>query len=630
MSYAVVRLNIDGTRVGCALLDAPLRRVLADYGYDWRDYNRFRWPIGASRWATGTVILTGNDLDAALDAGAASDSFSVELGTNSAYITLAGMYALPPVPLFVANGNAANALYALPIVCGRYHARTRAADENFNLLQRDRATWQPNTTAGASTPYTYDEVLAALAADAGLPWAVLSGSAVTTRNPTDVRAFGESAATWIDSLLAESGRVYVYQIDGTARAELINARTVFTVLTSLSAYVKTGGVRYAFDGSPPSNLVGNTAPVVDWMSQTVPATVRVVRPSVRPSSVQAFNDPWVSASAATYNAASASLQSGDESVRDIADNQFVLNPSSPTSAENARREAVATDFYRRYRAGGMDVFVGGIVAPTFGGSCQEAEWWCDPVGGFHTRLRADPEWVGYGFLPIRRGVRAGDAMQFSGRHDGTGEIRPLGEVRIVRGTITHQQTSVEAAASSHAYKALSLDGIWNVSTFAAPKLRPFNGAPLIEPAEVGSECSIWIDDTAGVPVPRLWACQERLVFEECGGAQFVYGDDDTDNAGFFLVSPLGDILVSEGGDIITSAEDSATDNPEDLILTGADYGIVFDEPGNAMIGEDADSLFVSAGHFDDIMASAAYATITTAGDAVAVTANPETDPEVPE
>ena len=625
MSIAVLRLNVDGTRVACVLVDAAWRGLLNDAGYDWRDYNRIVWPIGASEWASGKLLVSGAGLAALISAGVDDGPFDIEIGSVGNLVTLEGMYALPPEPLFI-GGDSTNArLYALPIVCARYQARHRTADANYNLLQRDLQTWQPDTIEGPGDPWSYDQIGSALASDAGLPWSVLSGSAVTARNPTEVRAFGDSAPRWLDSLLAESGRVYVYDIDGTGQAQLIDARDVFDVLTPLAGKIAHGGVRYA-TGSPPSDIAGVAAPVAAWMTQDVPETVRVIRPSIR-QTVQAYNDPWVSASAATYNAASASLAAGDESARDIHDNQYVLDPGAPTSAENARREAVATDYYRRFVAGGLDVFCAGIVAPTFGGSCQRAEWVCDPVGGFRTRLVADPNWHGYGFVCGLGRVRAGDAMQVVRRHDGTEEARVVGDVRHVRGTITALQTVGEAAASTHAYKAESLDGVWTISSFQSPLLRPYNGVPIVAPAEVGSECTIWIDDTAGVPVPYLYACQERLAFEECGGAQFVYGDDDADNSAFWLVSEDGEILVGEGGNILVSEAGDLATHPEDLVLIGNDYDIVFDDPGYAVIAESATENFVSAGHYNDVLATSAYATVTTSGVAVATSAVPGVDPD---
>lgn len=609
MIQQVLRIKIASTSVGCVLVTPELAERMRRMGLDPYAFNRVRWPVGASNHASGDLLISSSGLASLVSAGfPGAASASIELGDLHSPITLTGMQLLPPRPLLVDGIGAVDRIYAIPVTCRRYQKRSLSASQNYNLLGRNRSTLQPLTISGGTDAFNYDQVGSALASAAGLTWTVTS--AVTGRYPVDVRCNGLPAAQWIDALLAESGRVYVLKIDGSVSVEFVDVRSVFDVLSPLSPKIIHGGVRYA-RGSAPTTFLGDSSPVATWSAQEVPATVRVVFPSVR-RSVHAYNDPWVHKRTAAYTASDAGLVAGNETVREIHDNWPVLNPDSISAPEIARAEAIAQDFYRRYRAGALEVLVAGIVSPLLGGACQEVEWICDGMG-FMTVLRSRFDWPGYGFEPASPGVLGGDATLITRRASGFVQVVHMGEARLVRGKITARATAVEAQASDHLYKADSLDGVWSITSFQAPLCRPYNGTPIVSPPAINSECLIWIDDvSSSTPTPKLWQCQEKLVFEECDAESFVYGDGGPDNSSGFMVDRFGRVVVNRFGNVVVDRFGTVPQSPEDHIVTDRLGQLVFDRMHNAVLGRAGVHAFiVSPAHYNRVVATRKGASLTT-------------------
>lgn len=612
----ILRIVVDETNVPCTLVDADLERDLWAAGYAPQDFNHIRWPIGASNHATGRLLVTSTAMAAIVSAGFPSvETVSIQLGDSGSPITLAGMQLLPPEPIFVAGTGVK--LFAIPVVCRRYQRLTRTADANYNLVDHSDRAYQPDTLGGTgglgNGIYSYDEVITALATDASLPLTITD--AETYHAPADVRAYGTSAAKWIDAILAESGRVYVLSISGTGTVELIDKRNVFGVLTSLKQHVMHGGANFALSGVATGWQTGAT-PVAAWMSQDVPAAVRIVNPAIRPSSNYWANDPWTAVTQATYNASTASLTSGNQALRDVADYWPVYDASEMTAVELERVEWAALQFYRRFKAGAMAVELKGIRSPTLGGSCQAVEWICDGARGFRTRLYAATDWKGYGGATIDRTVVGGDLIQIRRRGDGSIDIKSTGEGRNPRGTITGVNSTGSSGtlgtSSQLTYTAESLDGRYSTDGFVAPLYRPYNDAVILIAATLASPCELRIEDDGTVNI--AW-CQERILFDTCDdAAAFRFGDGTPDNSDRFLVDIDGEVLADIDGNVLVEYDPGVTDHPENAILTDIDGNIIFDIDGNAAVDYSAclDGL-VSPAHYDGILSSIDFEVLTDFG-----------------
>lgn len=387
----IARINIGGTTVAIVIIDLELADVLSKAGYNWQDYNHLTWPIGASRHASGKFLFHASAIEKLRAAGIHDAPFDLEIGDSAAPTTIKNLLALPLEPLFVSTRGARDEvdatesvrLYALPIVDTRFHLAKNPAAANFNLLGADRETFNDETTDGPDDPHTYEEVGALLAAAAGLTYNPASGATRTT-HPFDMRVQGTSAAVALDRMLAESGRVFVFGVNGVNAVENVDQREVSQVLTTVRERILTGGVRYATPTAIGDTFLNEVSPLAVWASQEVPVQVAVSMPTL--DGTTPANDPTVKRSIATYNAVSAGVSSGLDATRDIPDSMPVLDPDSLTAAELARIELRAEEYYRRFVAGAMDVWCAGIIVPNLGGSCQEITWFFDNVRGARTRL----------------------------------------------------------------------------------------------------------------------------------------------------------------------------------------------------------------------------------------------------
>lgn len=612
----ILRIVVDETNVPCTVVDAALERDLWDAGYTPHEFNRIRWPIGAANHATGRLLVTSTSLAAIVSAGFPSaETVSIQLGDSGSPITLTGMQLLPPEPIFVAGDGVK--LFALPVVCRRYQRLNRTADANYNLVDHSDRAYQPDSIGGSAGYggglYSYDQVITALATDASLPLTITDAEGYHA--PADVRAYGTSAARWIDSLLGESGRVYALSISGTGAVERIDKRNVFGVLTSLKQHVMHGGATYALSGIATGWQTGAT-PVAAWMAQDVPVAVRIVNPAIRPASNYWANDPWASVRQATYNASTAGLTTGNQALRDVADYWPVYDASELTAGELDRVEWAALQFYRRFKAGAMMVELRGIHSPTLGGSCQVVEWVCDAVRGFRTRLHAATDWKGFGGAPIDRSISGGDLIQVRRRGDGSVDIKSTGEGRVVRGEITGVtstgSSSTQGKSDQLTYTAESLDGRYATDGFVAPLYRPYNDAVILLAATTTSPCTMWIGDDG---VVSILACQERILFDLCDdAAAFTFGDDTADNGDQFLVDIDGEVLSDIDGNVLVEYDPDVNLHPEDAILTDVEGNVIFDIDGNAIVdyGACVDGL-VSPAHYDGILSSIDFEVLTDFG-----------------
>lgn len=141
------------------------------------------------------------------------------------------------------------------------------------------------------------------------------------------------------------------------------------------------------------------------------------------------------------------------------------------------------------------------------------------------------------------------------------------------------------------YDWVSDDGVWSGAD-DRPLYAPYNDAPLVDAAEVGSECTIIIKETAtGSPLSytyeaRLWAVQEKLHFEECDTDSFAYnpGDGELDPDAF-VVTDDGEVVVDDNGEVVYAEGYGWPEGVEPAIVVSADFKLVFDDNGNAVTAQ---------------------------------------------
>ena len=254
-----IRLSVGSETVAVASIGGELAGALMSYGYNPRDFNYLRWPVGASRWGEGALLLIGADLAAVggqLANGPASLTLISEVGT----VTISDLRLGPPVPLLVPNrGSTGSGLYRVPIYDARWEAHTRVGGLDYNLTESDDAT------------LSGDEIVTDLLTIAGLPVTLRANSEWV---PYDVRSRAAPAMQWVDRVLHESGRVYVYGINGGGTVEFADQRRSLDLMADLNPYVITGGVRFA-ETDQTGHYV-DVAPDAAWVNQRIPRSVGVV------------------------------------------------------------------------------------------------------------------------------------------------------------------------------------------------------------------------------------------------------------------------------------------------------------------------------------------------------------------
>lgn len=581
----LARIQISGTTVGIVIVDRELADALTEAGYDWTDYNHLRWPIGASRHASGKFLFHASAIETLQAAGIHSSPFILQIGDSEEPVSIQNLLALPPEPLFVSTRGAREGsdaaesvrLYALPIVDTRYHSRHSVASQNFNLLGPDRQTFNTETTDVDESPFTYDEVGALLAADAGLTFSVAAGSERST-NPFDLRVRGLSASVALDRLLAESGRVFVFGFDGVSTVEDIDKREVLQVLTTVRERIITGGVGYATPTSVGDTFVNETSPLSIWSSQEVPVTVAVSFPTL--DGTTPANDPTVKRIVATNNAATFSLNAGLDAVRDVPDSMPIVDPDEVSGAELARVEFRALQFYRRYVAGSMDVWIAGIVTPTMGGSCQELTWYFDAIRAVRTRARADFNLDLYGDESPESGIMAGTGVQIVRRAGGNVEARLIDGVSVKIGKITEASVVGESLPPIALYNAESEDGSWKTPQLARPLYRPYNDEPFIFAAVVDSDCLIALIDDEFL----LWSCDERIAFEVCDADAGTAFNNTVDmGSDHWVIGQSRTVQTSPQGNVLVEAGEALSGNPENLVIVDPEGEPVSDPTGNLII-----------------------------------------------
>lgn len=384
-----MQLSVGTATVAVASIGGELASSLIQYGYNPADFNYLRWPVGASAWGEGALLLIGPDVEtigAQLENGPAKLTLISEVGTTEIEDLRLG----PPQPVLVPNRGTARSLYRVPVYDARWEARTKPGAFNYNLTSGD----DDSLDRGA------DEALSQLLAGAGLPVSIVGQSADWM--PYDVRSRASAAVAWADRILRETGRVYVYGIDGSGTVEFDDQRRSLDIMDGLNAYLMTGGVRYAS-----TLLTGHyvdVAPDAAWVNHRVPSSVSVIFRNT-PSGVPEIVSASYSATDAGFSSASGE--------------PVYLHDNAPTdeAETQGRADALAEAFYRRFKAGGVIARLSGWHAPQMGGSCRVVTWRLFnglPI----TDIDSDP-FADAAAAPVPRiAVTAGGGLRSHARPDG--------------------------------------------------------------------------------------------------------------------------------------------------------------------------------------------------------------------
>lgn len=513
VNRAVFTISGNGQTFPVLLVDAKLRSWLATNGFDASQFNRWRWPVSASRSSYVEVLLTGEAVSALAGNALATDLLTASITTQGGTLSFAGLRALSPIPVCVSSravnaGIGVASIYALPLVDARYHAARNHAIEHHNVTDsaNRRATQQ-------SAPQSADDIGSALASSAGLTWSVSAGDEVS--EPVyDVFSKGESSAVWLDRVLAMTGRVFTLSPSGTASVEAIDRRTVLDVLSPIESLIQAGGVRYRPPGSF-SGFAYNAAAIEHWMREEVPAGVLVQFRASEPTGA-----PTYYGVSATSVATSFGLNPGPNSPSEVRLFDSAIYDATDVGDQavaSVRANLLAEWYYRRWRAGSMRVTLSGVVEPTFGASCQEAIWSID-ADGAQTILIAETGWEGYSHLPPRASAVQGSHGVEMAR-TATGEILLSGgggggAGPLLRGVITARSVEPDAEGvveeSDLFYDWTASDG--ETGTSDVPATRAAQNVKVV-PASVGALCTVMLD---GDGDHVLWSVQgEKIDFRIC-------------------------------------------------------------------------------------------------------------------
>jgi hypothetical protein len=314
-------------------------------------------------------------------------------------------------------------LYAVPITCSRWNVRERYATKSWNRV----AFGETHITGGDAQ--NEDVILLDLFQDAALP--VSFADSDEGWQPFEVHAKGDPATVWIDDLLAETGRIYVYGIDGSGVVQHIDNVNSFATLLAFSEYVQSGGVGYL--STFISDHTADVSPGLGWIRREVPFDVRVVRHGQQDETAE----PTIFTP--NYSAASIGLSQAIGDPATLHDNYPFIDPDDPVTSGtlDARAEELALAFYRRYRSGSLRAVLAGFHNPTLGGGCQRVTWRLENGIPF-TDIEADLDNPLFGFRRPMSPVSEAGTMQKGVRPTGKEyfEVGGVGRIKAVLGAAT--------------------------------------------------------------------------------------------------------------------------------------------------------------------------------------------------
>lgn len=498
------------------LISPEVRDLLVSHGYDPARFNRWRWPIGASESSYVELLVTGADLVALNAAALSTDGLSVEIGAAGDTFTVAGLRALPPIPLCVSAlsvgmGSAGSAsgvtggLWALPLVDERYHARRRPASANYNVSGAGRRFTQ------LDTPDDADDIIAGLATAAGLSITITDASTFVL---PDVFAKGESAAVWLDRVAGATGRVIVRNPLGGFSCENIDKRTAATALSGFSSFLVAGGVRW--QGAAGSGYVSRVNAGDGWYRDEVPAAVRVYFRSTAATDAPSYYE----VDATTTASGEGLVDSHNYPRADLFD-EATFDPleAGDVTAAASRANEIATAFYRRWKAQSCSAILAGAQRPVMGGSIQVLTWILDPIAGIRTLAESSTSCPVYAHkAPRFSDVYASHGVEMA--RDAAGVVRVSGGGGsagiFIRGTITAVGGSDDGDGNTPVgdltYDVDTETG--GTITAGIPEDRPGDGTGLkFTRPSVGSLAIVRVDPSDGEVLYRV--PDERIPFETC-------------------------------------------------------------------------------------------------------------------
>lgn len=507
----------DDSRAETRSVPPELVGFLHEVGFDLGAVNTMRWPIGASRHATLTVLMTAADVDAVIG-GNIRDPVEVVMGE----LIFDRMFVVNLRPII--PSEASGALYLVDLVDERYFFNGGSSDDlvdplAFNQSTSDKSNvYDVTEDPGTGFDWRPKAVLPAI-------WQMLEGALADLDVPEDivelenngmirdVNIQGLPAAEWFDRVCASAGCVLVafpntswgvstrrYQV------QLISSGMghAHHNLTTFNNDLMAGGL-YGVDADFPTINIGAAKFATNHpkaLEAIVPSEVRVLFPLHPAPSIQPL---WDNETATllddgfdyalerwwgiTTDFGKPNGIDGNASPRILHADLPALwtEPGDIVGDLSTVANKIAEHYYRRFKSGAGDMIFRGILKVRPHSGAQVVEWRMLAAGPV-TRLRGQFDCPLFGFAtdqPLTANdILANGTVRATPRQGGGLLIdSPASYQNLMLGEIT-----AVYGASNATYDAVALGNPLIEAFAATPMNRHFASPVAYLPATVGALC----------------------------------------------------------------------------------------------------------------------------------------------
>lgn len=542
---------------------ADVQEMLSEAGYDPSGVNVLVRSLGAGYHDRARILVTQDAISRLLPDGDArpTDQLDLIIGDETDYLTFEGLHPLTVEPVMVSGlgfttaDSGGQRVSILTLVDDRYFWSQRQTTNDYNVLAEDRTRYITRTINGGTNPYTYDQIIALLAAVGGVSITIVDAYAGTV-TPIDVLAEGRPWANVLDSLLAETGRVLRRSASGVLEVRNWNTLNVSDWLQALDAKILHGSARAALGTTTPTGWLAQAIPNAKWAAHSIPEFINVTFPYYTGTSRTRRRTTAVGSSIGA-NTYSLPFRSG---YRLVIDDDYPAAGNSGGTILNStaignRAALLAQSYYRRWLAGECDVTLMGHPMIALCGAAQQVIYRVDGVRGVTTQVTSSPNHP----LLLRSDPNCeadGAAGFIYNNKNASGDGRSVVDRELVVAKISAVSAG-DGFPSNVSYTVQSLDGT-SLGPFASglqPTFRTVQGsAAKVSPASVGSKCIIAMLDYATSPQLgrqiELLACSESLLTQNCATAQTNRSDPLldfdlvlTDRQGRILTDREGRVLI---------------------------------------------------------------------------------------
>lgn len=417
--------NFESNVIPVVTIDQDIAAALRDSGANPGEFNRMRWPLGASNYACCKVLMHKAELDALRETSPLFTARKFLFGS----IRFDRMFVRPPKPIVIGwhSSNVTShpgVLYACDVVDERYFWQRDATNLNgFNLSLDDKAELYDSTENGDdANPYTIKEAVEAMIGELSATLAEFSLSALAGPDTVlrDAYAKGMSIPTLIDRFLALENPGYVlaaypttdYHSSTTGfRYRAIAIQDGIDGLETLlndhdNDLLAGGAIAPPMDGTPDSVIGKTVIGDEDDLDVIMPSQVQVFFPKAATSgtgyliNVEADGDPDVDPenhyATRRYHriVSSAGMPTGLEGNGKcqpaLYDSTWAIMDGLDVTPTNSaalitRADEISRIFYSRFKSGACDIlFMATLPVVPFSGS-QTIEWFLTG-SGVYTRV----------------------------------------------------------------------------------------------------------------------------------------------------------------------------------------------------------------------------------------------------